>query len=237
MSRAGTPRPWNEYGLVRGFHAPPRRMRAPSRDTQRAVSRSCSRDSTAHGPAITTSSDSEADLDRPDPDPGALARVLDARQLVRGADPDDLVDAGQRAEVADALDVADDADHGALLADRQERLEAVLLDASLDPVDLLLRRRWTHHHDHPIAASPIPPRPSTLVRKQKTQELSLPASAGTSACAGEIYSPASYPLAVKPRVEHWCADSTTDAAALSTIALRRRQRGSSGRHRPSTPRR
>src|SRR5918995_1441593 len=53
-------------------------------------------------------------------------------------------------------------------------------------------------------------------RKQKTQELSLPASAGTSACAGEIYSPASYPLAVKPHLGHWCADSTAEAPPVST---------------------
>jgi hypothetical protein len=51
--------------------------------------------------------------------------------------------------MADALDVrAHDADDGALLPDAQERLEAVLLDNALDPVDLFLRRRRTHHHDH-----------------------------------------------------------------------------------------
>src|SRR5687768_11061021 len=47
--------------------------------------------------------------------------------------------------------------------------------------------------------------PRSASGKQKTQELSLPASAGTSACAGEIYSPASYPLAIKPLC-HWTAE-------------------------------
>ena len=84
------------------MNAPPRRMRAPSRLTVCAVSISCSRDSTAHGPAMTTSS-----WPRPisglDPDPGPFLLVLRACELVWRADADDLVDAGQGAQVADPL--------------------------------------------------------------------------------------------------------------------------------------
>ena len=91
----------------------------------------------------------EAQLHAVDPHPGPLRLVLRARELVGRADPDDLLDARQRAEVRDTLDVAaDDADHGPLLAHAEERLEPVLLDGASDPVDLLVRRRRTHHHDH-----------------------------------------------------------------------------------------
>ena len=65
----------------------------------------------------------------------------------------------------------------------------------LPPLALLRRCR---------CAVELVPRPAS--GKQKTQELALPASAGTSASAGEIYSPASYPLAIKPHCVHWFAD-------------------------------
>ena len=91
----------------------------------------------------------EAELHAVDAHPRPFDLVLGARQLVRRADPDHLLDAVERAEVGDALEVAaDDADHRALLAHADERLQAVLLDGSSDPVDLVLRRRRTHHHDH-----------------------------------------------------------------------------------------
>ena len=47
------PRPWNAYGEVRGLNAPPRRTVAPEAATDSAVSISCSRLSTEHGPAMT----------------------------------------------------------------------------------------------------------------------------------------------------------------------------------------
>ncbi len=50
-----TPRPWKAYGLVRGLNAPPRRIVAPAAATASAVSNSCSRLSTEHGPAIIVS--------------------------------------------------------------------------------------------------------------------------------------------------------------------------------------
>ena len=141
----------------------------------------------------------EPELHAVDPYPGSLGLVLRARQLVGRADADHLFDARQRPQVRDALDIAaHDADDGALLAHAQERLEPVLLDGAPDPLDLFLRRRRTHHHDHRSLPRLSILTPSLSRGKQKTQELSLPASAGTSACAGEIYSPASYPLAVKP---------------------------------------
>src|SRR2546427_664175 len=46
--------PWNEYGDVRGLNAPPLKTRAPAALTFAATSNTCSRDSTEHGPAITT---------------------------------------------------------------------------------------------------------------------------------------------------------------------------------------
>ena len=49
------PRPWKAYGEVRGLNAPPRRIVAPAAATASAVSNSCSRLSTEHGPAIIVS--------------------------------------------------------------------------------------------------------------------------------------------------------------------------------------
>ncbi len=48
--------PWKLYGELRGLNAPPRRNFAPVAATCFALVRICSRDSTEHGPAITTSS-------------------------------------------------------------------------------------------------------------------------------------------------------------------------------------
>ncbi len=50
------PSPWKLYGEVRGLKAPPRKAFAPAPFTAWAASRIWSRSSTAHGPAITTSS-------------------------------------------------------------------------------------------------------------------------------------------------------------------------------------
>ena len=47
-------RPWNAYGDVRGLNAPPRSTAAPAAFTRVATSSTCSRDSTEHGPAMTT---------------------------------------------------------------------------------------------------------------------------------------------------------------------------------------
>jgi hypothetical protein len=63
--RPWMPRPWNAYGLVRGLNAPPRRIVAPAAATASAVSSSCSRLSTEHGPAIIVS----------DPSPIAASRT------------------------------------------------------------------------------------------------------------------------------------------------------------------
>ena len=52
ISSAGTPRPLNANGDVRGLKAPPRSIVAPPAATVRATSSVCSRDSTVHGPAI-----------------------------------------------------------------------------------------------------------------------------------------------------------------------------------------
>ena len=53
ISRAAFPNPWNEYGEVRGLKASPLRMCAPDVLTATAVAKSCSRLSTAQGPAMT----------------------------------------------------------------------------------------------------------------------------------------------------------------------------------------
>ena len=50
--RPSTPRPWNEYGEVRGLYAPPRSIATPASLTTRATSSVCSRLSTVQGPAI-----------------------------------------------------------------------------------------------------------------------------------------------------------------------------------------
>ena len=47
------PRPWNEYGDVRGLYAPPRYIAAPADATACAAVSTWSRDSTVHGPAIS----------------------------------------------------------------------------------------------------------------------------------------------------------------------------------------
>ena len=49
------PRPWKAYGEVRGLKAPPRSRVAPAAATPAATSKSCSRDSIEHGPAISVS--------------------------------------------------------------------------------------------------------------------------------------------------------------------------------------
>ena len=53
--RPAMPSPWKAYGEVRGLNAPPRRIVAPAAATASAVSNSCSRLSTEHGPAIIVS--------------------------------------------------------------------------------------------------------------------------------------------------------------------------------------
>src|SRR5579875_231241 len=58
ISAPSQPIPWNEYGLVRGLKTPPRSITAPAAATAFAVSITCSRDSTAHGPPTTTNSPS-----------------------------------------------------------------------------------------------------------------------------------------------------------------------------------
>ncbi len=93
-------------------------MVAPSRLTQRAVAISCSRDSTAQGPAMTTIGRAGTDDHVAHPDPGAVGVVLAAGQLVGLGDAHDLLHAGHRRHVLDALDVgAHDTDHAALLSD------------------------------------------------------------------------------------------------------------------------
>ena len=52
IASASPPRPWNEYGEVRGLKAPPRNQVAPAAWTTAAVSSVCSRVSTVHGPAM-----------------------------------------------------------------------------------------------------------------------------------------------------------------------------------------
>src|SRR5262249_43045118 len=53
---ASSPSPWNAYGDVRGLNAPPRRTEAPASRAATAAARSCSSDSTEHGPATSTTS-------------------------------------------------------------------------------------------------------------------------------------------------------------------------------------
>src|SRR4051812_27036619 len=53
ISSAGTPRPLNANGEVRGLNAPPRSIAAPPACTARATPSVCSRVSTVHGPAIS----------------------------------------------------------------------------------------------------------------------------------------------------------------------------------------
>ncbi len=76
--------------------------------------------------------------------------VLAADQLVRLADPDDLADAGHRAQVEglELGDVADQPDDGALDTAADEGRPAGALDAGDDSVDLLGRSAGAHDDDH-----------------------------------------------------------------------------------------
>ena len=123
--------------------------------TSAAVSMSISTDSTAHGPAMTTSGLPAPIGDAADHDPRAVALVLEARELVRRGDADRLLDAGHRADVRDAVDIdADDADDRALLALAHEGLQAFGADERADGVDLLLRRsRLSSRRSFPNALS------------------------------------------------------------------------------------
>ncbi len=53
ISRPFSPRPWKEYGDVRGLKASPRKRAAPALRTASAAANICSLLSTAQGPAIT----------------------------------------------------------------------------------------------------------------------------------------------------------------------------------------
>src|SRR2546429_7685616 len=68
----GRPRPWNAYGEVRGFQAPPRRITAPASFTSRAASMICRSLSTEHGPAIVTTSVPPTVTPPPPPPPAPL---------------------------------------------------------------------------------------------------------------------------------------------------------------------
>src|ERR1051326_8485293 len=54
--KPGSPIPWKAYGDVRGLKAPARIIFAPALATDSAMVWICSRDSTEHGPAATTTS-------------------------------------------------------------------------------------------------------------------------------------------------------------------------------------
>ena len=73
-----------------------------------------------------------------------------ADELVFLGDAHRLLDALEHAdlEVGDLLAVADDADDRAVLTGRQMCLEADLMQALLDFLDVLFRGIWFHDNDH-----------------------------------------------------------------------------------------
>ena len=149
-SRPRSPRPWNEYGEVRGLNAPPRSAVAPAARTARAAVTICSSLSTEQGPAmITTSSPADRHAGR-DGDEGVFGPPLPRDLLVRLRDVDDLRDAGQGLDARriDPAIVADEADRRALRPGHRTRLVAHLLDGADDPVDLLLGGAVPHDDEH-----------------------------------------------------------------------------------------
>src|SRR5437764_11221412 len=72
----GRPRPWNAYGEVRGFQAPPRRITAPASFTSRAASMIWRSLSTEHGPAIVTTSVPPTVTPPPPPPPPSRTTVF-----------------------------------------------------------------------------------------------------------------------------------------------------------------
>ena len=150
-SRPSSPRPWNAYGDVRGLYAPPRSTCAPSRLTSRAVATSCSRDSTAQGPAMIAQ--------RAPAPMGTLPHDRDPRPVAAGArrlaSLCGLVTRmacstpGMVPMWLDAVDVdADDADHRALLLLADEGLQPFRPNERADGLDLRLLRVRPHYDDH-----------------------------------------------------------------------------------------
>ena len=154
------PRPWKAYGLVRGLNAPPRRIVAPAAFTASAVSKSCSRDSTAHGPAIRVNEPSpiatsptrtmvssgwnsrEASLK------GRLVRVTDS---TAGQDAEPV---RQPLQARPAL--AEDGDDDPLAAPVLVGRQALLEDHAPHRVQLLLGRPDRHDDEH-LALPSVPP--------------------------------------------------------------------------------
>ena len=74
--KPSTPSPWKEYGDVRGLNAPPRSIRAPDSFRYAPSDSSISRDSTAHGPAITTTPLPPISSPRSPPRTGGIAMTV-----------------------------------------------------------------------------------------------------------------------------------------------------------------
>ena len=106
---ASTPRPWKLYGDVRGLNAPPRRIVAPAAATASAVSKSCSRLSTEHGPAIIVSEPSPTTASRTritvssgwnSRDVSLNGRLIGVTVSTPGRPPSRLMRAGLRAPIS-----------------------------------------------------------------------------------------------------------------------------------------
>ena len=142
------------------MNAPPRRRCAPAALTSPATARSCSHDSTEHGPGHHADTPA-ADRDAVDADDGVGRAHLPARELERLEDRHHALHALQRLErLEPRLEpvVADRPDHGALLAAAHVRPEPERLDAPTDVLDLRVPDPWLQYDDHldslPAGADP-----------------------------------------------------------------------------------
>src|SRR3981081_3263900 len=150
ISSPSPPIPRNVYGEVRGLNAPPRSAAPPAARTARAVSRVTSRDSTAHGPAMTASGcpwptgTSPIRTTVSSPITSRDASLNGRLTGTTSATPvsDSTASAAAREGVPEATTA------GRPGPGERHRCDAEFLDALDDGVDLLLRRVALHDHEH-----------------------------------------------------------------------------------------
>ena len=176
--RPSRPRPWNEYGLVRGLNAPPRRTRAPAAAT--AVGR------LEQLLARLDGARPGHDRERAVPDPHAadvhdrvLGVELPRRELERSTDRRHGFHPRQRREAAheDLLagaDLSERGDHHPLDAPILVRGESFGEDVALHAVDLVFRGGGRHHDEH---RSSVPPVRGRTKKKAEVVHLCSPGTA------------------------------------------------------------
>ena len=189
---ASMPRPWNAYGEVRGLNAPPRRTVAPAAATASAVTISCSRLSTEHGPAITVSPPSPmtASSTRITVSSGWNSRdvSLNGREIgVTRSTP--ASDPNWPISASPALGhLADDRQHRAVRARVLVWREALREDAALHAEDLGFAGARAHDDEHSAVYLPVRMRnkKAEVLRLCHRPTLPAPGHTGIKSCRAAV---------------------------------------------------